>query len=229
MFAYFSILASLSSMKMEVLRDLTQRIQRFTKWTTLCFTAVILVPSYTLECHWKCDTYSRCQTHPKLQTYLWKWHLFSLSFPACHFGKLYGLMMSMSAVVSLLQYPCFALVKGALGGDPFFVSAQESLRRSFTEERAVDVKTSCTKLIFRGHRQEYILGSSLCHFSGQRIHFKMKCRSAYKIKQTRVVWYCNWHQVMNDVFMCSRWTLLWPSSLWWCLSIPSASSSTVGN
>lgn len=53
----------------------------------------------------------------------------SLSFPACHFGKLYGLMMSMSAVFSLLQYPCFALVKGALGGDPFFVSAQESLTK----------------------------------------------------------------------------------------------------
>ncbi|XP_035516480.1 solute carrier family 43 member 3-like [Morone saxatilis] len=45
----------------------------------------------------------------------------SIAFPACHFGKLYGLVMSMSAVVSLLQYPCFALVKGALDGDPFFV------------------------------------------------------------------------------------------------------------
>lgn len=48
--------------------------------------------------------------------------LLSFRFPACHFGKLYGLVMSMSAVISLLQYPCFALVKGALGGDPFFVS-----------------------------------------------------------------------------------------------------------
>ncbi|XP_068590757.1 solute carrier family 43 member 3a [Cebidichthys violaceus] len=45
----------------------------------------------------------------------------SIAFPACHFGKLYGLVMSMSALVSLLQYPCFTLVKGALGGDPFFV------------------------------------------------------------------------------------------------------------
>ncbi|XP_037619389.1 solute carrier family 43 member 3-like isoform X2 [Sebastes umbrosus] len=45
----------------------------------------------------------------------------SIAFPARHFGKLYGLVMSMSAFVSLLQYPCFALVKGALGGDPFFV------------------------------------------------------------------------------------------------------------
>ncbi|XP_067354353.1 equilibrative nucleobase transporter 1-like [Channa argus] len=45
----------------------------------------------------------------------------SIAFPARHFGKLYGLVMFVSAVISLLQYPCFALVKGPLGGDPFFV------------------------------------------------------------------------------------------------------------
>ncbi|XP_060903074.1 equilibrative nucleobase transporter 1-like [Labrus mixtus] len=45
----------------------------------------------------------------------------SIAFPAAHFGKLYGMVMSMSAIFSLLQYPCFALVKGALGGDPFYV------------------------------------------------------------------------------------------------------------
>ncbi|XP_059199526.1 equilibrative nucleobase transporter 1-like isoform X2 [Centropristis striata] len=45
----------------------------------------------------------------------------SIAFPACHFGKLYGLVMSLSAIISLLQYPCFALVKGPLGGDPFYV------------------------------------------------------------------------------------------------------------
>ncbi|KAM6971796.1 solute carrier family 43 member 3a [Aplochiton taeniatus] len=46
----------------------------------------------------------------------------SIAFPACHFGKLYGVVMSLSAVVSLLQYPCFALVRGTLGGDPFYVN-----------------------------------------------------------------------------------------------------------
>ncbi|GAA6230324.1 solute carrier family 43 member 3-like [Lates japonicus] len=51
----------------------------------------------------------------------------SIAFPACHFGKLYGLVMSISAVISLLQYPCFALVKGALGGDPFFVDVALTL------------------------------------------------------------------------------------------------------
>ena len=46
------------------------------------------------------------------------------SFPSCHFGKLYGLVMALSAVFSLLQYPCFALVKGPLDGDPLYVSKQ---------------------------------------------------------------------------------------------------------
>ncbi|KAK2815653.1 hypothetical protein Q5P01_026120 [Channa striata] len=45
----------------------------------------------------------------------------SIAFPARHFGKLYGLVIFMAAAFSVLQYPCFALVKGPLGGDPFFV------------------------------------------------------------------------------------------------------------
>ncbi|KAJ8367003.1 hypothetical protein AAFF_G00333960 [Aldrovandia affinis] len=46
----------------------------------------------------------------------------SIAFPARHFGKLYGLMMALSAIVSLLQYPCFSLVKGAFGGDPLYIN-----------------------------------------------------------------------------------------------------------
>ncbi|XP_072251765.1 solute carrier family 43 member 3b [Leuresthes tenuis] len=46
----------------------------------------------------------------------------SVAFPSCHFGKLYGLVMALSAVFSLLQYPCFALVKGSLDGDPLYVN-----------------------------------------------------------------------------------------------------------
>ncbi|KAM6939589.1 solute carrier family 43 member 3a [Xenentodon cancila] len=56
----------------------------------------------------------------------------SITFPACHFGKLYGLVMSLSAVISLLQYPCFALVKGALQGDPFYVKARLSVDVALT-------------------------------------------------------------------------------------------------
>ncbi|MBN3311696.1 S43A3 protein, partial [Atractosteus spatula] len=46
----------------------------------------------------------------------------AVAFPPGHFGKLYGLVMSLSAIVSLLQYPCFALVKGYLQGDPLYVN-----------------------------------------------------------------------------------------------------------
>ncbi|KAJ7344168.1 hypothetical protein JRQ81_000118 [Phrynocephalus forsythii] len=46
----------------------------------------------------------------------------AIAFPLEHFGKLYGLVMGLSAVVSLLQYPCFSLVKGPLHGDPFYVN-----------------------------------------------------------------------------------------------------------
>ncbi|XP_059818687.1 equilibrative nucleobase transporter 1-like [Hypanus sabinus] len=44
------------------------------------------------------------------------------AFPPCHFGKVYGLVMAISAVVSLLQYPCFALVKGPLNDDPLYMN-----------------------------------------------------------------------------------------------------------
>uniref|UniRef100_A0A6I8PC63 Solute carrier family 43 member 3 n=1 Tax=Ornithorhynchus anatinus TaxID=9258 RepID=A0A6I8PC63_ORNAN len=46
----------------------------------------------------------------------------TLAFPLEHFGKIYGLVMGLSALVSLLQYPCFALIKGPLQQNPFYVS-----------------------------------------------------------------------------------------------------------
>ncbi|XP_029297649.1 solute carrier family 43 member 3-like [Cottoperca gobio] len=46
----------------------------------------------------------------------------SMAFPPCHFGKLCGLVLALSAVFSLLQYPFFALVNGPLGGDPLYVN-----------------------------------------------------------------------------------------------------------
>ncbi|KAF7707090.1 solute carrier family 43 member 3b [Silurus meridionalis] len=46
----------------------------------------------------------------------------SIAFPPAHFGKLYGTIMALSAVVSLLQYPCFSLINGPLNGDPFAVN-----------------------------------------------------------------------------------------------------------
>ncbi|KAK9962851.1 hypothetical protein ABG768_006090 [Culter alburnus] len=46
----------------------------------------------------------------------------SVAFPSEHFGKLFGTVMALSAVISLLQYPCFALIKGPLAGDPLYVN-----------------------------------------------------------------------------------------------------------
>lgn len=76
---------------------------------------------------WKTKVYNKGRWLSAPHSYFPQLTSFSIlpsltSFPGVHFGKLYGLVMSLSAVVSLLQYPCFALVKGALGGDPFYVS-----------------------------------------------------------------------------------------------------------
>ncbi|XP_072554060.1 equilibrative nucleobase transporter 1 isoform X2 [Paramormyrops kingsleyae] len=46
----------------------------------------------------------------------------SIAFPSSHFGKLYGLILALSALVSLLQYPFFALVQGPLKGDPLYLN-----------------------------------------------------------------------------------------------------------
>ncbi|XP_066893349.1 equilibrative nucleobase transporter 1 isoform X3 [Kogia breviceps] len=46
----------------------------------------------------------------------------TLAFPSEHFGKLFGLVMALSAVVSLLQFPVFTLIKGPLQNDPFYVN-----------------------------------------------------------------------------------------------------------
>lgn len=44
------------------------------------------------------------------------------SFPAEHFGKLFGLLMTLSAIVSLFQFPIFTLIRGPLQNNPFYVS-----------------------------------------------------------------------------------------------------------
>uniref|UniRef100_A0A2K6AWZ3 Solute carrier family 43 member 3 n=1 Tax=Macaca nemestrina TaxID=9545 RepID=A0A2K6AWZ3_MACNE len=46
----------------------------------------------------------------------------TIAFPSEHFGKLFGLVMALSAVVSLLQFPIFTLIKGPLQNDPFYVN-----------------------------------------------------------------------------------------------------------
>ncbi|XP_077427914.1 solute carrier family 43 member 3a isoform X2 [Vanacampus margaritifer] len=78
----------------------------------------------------------------------------NIAFPACHFGKMYGLVMSTSAVISLLQYPCFALVKGPLDGDPFYVDVALTLITLLVFIHPVYVFIHCKKLArLRKNRQ----------------------------------------------------------------------------
>uniref|UniRef100_A0A3Q2EIW7 Solute carrier family 43 member 3b n=1 Tax=Cyprinodon variegatus TaxID=28743 RepID=A0A3Q2EIW7_CYPVA len=70
----------------------------------------------------------------------------SVAFPSRHFGKLYGLAMSLSASFSLLQYPCFALVNGALGGDPLYVNIGLTLLCLLAFIHPLSVYLHCRKL-----------------------------------------------------------------------------------
>ncbi|XP_055486816.1 equilibrative nucleobase transporter 1-like isoform X2 [Leucoraja erinacea] len=45
-----------------------------------------------------------------------------MAFPLCHFGKLFGTMQTLAAIVSVLQYPCFILVSGPLQGNPLYLN-----------------------------------------------------------------------------------------------------------
>ncbi|XP_034038069.1 solute carrier family 43 member 3-like isoform X2 [Thalassophryne amazonica] len=70
----------------------------------------------------------------------------SLAFPSCHFGKLYSLVMALSAVFSLLQYPCFALVNGPLQGDPLYVNIGLTLLSLLAFIHPVSVYLYCRRL-----------------------------------------------------------------------------------
>uniref|UniRef100_A0AAY4A0Q2 Solute carrier family 43 member 3 n=1 Tax=Denticeps clupeoides TaxID=299321 RepID=A0AAY4A0Q2_9TELE len=69
----------------------------------------------------------------------------SVAFPSQHFGKLFGVMMSLSAVVALLQYPCFALVK-AQGGDTTYVNIALTLLTLLAFIHPLDIYLSCRRM-----------------------------------------------------------------------------------
>ncbi|XP_056096467.1 solute carrier family 43 member 3a isoform X1 [Rhinichthys klamathensis goyatoka] len=84
----------------------------------------------------------------------------SIAFPARHFGKLYGLVMSLSAVVSLLQYPCFALNK-VLGGDPFYVNVILTVLTLLAFIHPVYVFLHCRELAKQRENSQSILEVSI--------------------------------------------------------------------
>ncbi|XP_047208760.1 equilibrative nucleobase transporter 1-like [Girardinichthys multiradiatus] len=84
----------------------------------------------------------------------------SVAFPSCHFGKLYGLAMSLSASFSLLQYPCFALVNGALGGDPLYVNIGLTLLSLLAFIHPLYVYLHCRKVASQRDKRKTIASSS---------------------------------------------------------------------
>uniref|UniRef100_A0A8C9PMM8 Solute carrier family 43 member 3 n=1 Tax=Spermophilus dauricus TaxID=99837 RepID=A0A8C9PMM8_SPEDA len=114
---------------------LKQRYQKEAKRTGSSAAAVALlsaVPSLTLT-SLLCLGFALCASIPVLPLqYSMSFHpqilrsldppVSLLSFPSEHFGKLFGLVMTLSAVVSLLQFPLFTLIKGPLQNNPLYVN-----------------------------------------------------------------------------------------------------------
>ncbi|XP_015424828.1 PREDICTED: solute carrier family 43 member 3 isoform X2 [Myotis davidii] len=67
----------------------------------------------------------------------------TIAFPSEHFGKLFGLVMALSAIVSLLQFPIFMLIKGPLQNDPFYVNVMLVLVTLLTFAHPVLVYLEC--------------------------------------------------------------------------------------
>ncbi|XP_037635277.1 solute carrier family 43 member 3-like [Sebastes umbrosus] len=70
----------------------------------------------------------------------------SVAFPSCHFGTLFGLVLALTAVISLLQYACFALVNGPLDGDPLYVNIGLTLLTLLAFIHPLSVFLHCRRL-----------------------------------------------------------------------------------
>ncbi|XP_048826564.1 solute carrier family 43 member 3b [Brienomyrus brachyistius] len=73
----------------------------------------------------------------------------SIAFPASHFGKLYGLIMALSALVSLLQYPFFTLVQGPLNRDPLYLNVALTVLTTLTFIHPLYVFIHCRRAAAR--------------------------------------------------------------------------------
>ncbi|XP_068596466.1 solute carrier family 43 member 3b [Brachionichthys hirsutus] len=69
----------------------------------------------------------------------------SVAFPSIHFGKLYGMILALSSVFSLLQYPCFILVTDFLDGDPLYVNIALVLLSLITFIHPISVYLHCRR------------------------------------------------------------------------------------
>ncbi|XP_067916315.1 equilibrative nucleobase transporter 1-like [Heterodontus francisci] len=67
----------------------------------------------------------------------------AIVFPPCHFGKIYGLGRAIAAVISLLQYACFALVQGPLQDNPLYLNIGFIVLVSLTYVHPINVYLHC--------------------------------------------------------------------------------------
>ncbi|XP_041029786.1 solute carrier family 43 member 3-like [Carcharodon carcharias] len=74
----------------------------------------------------------------------------TIGYPSCHFGKIYGMLMSLSAVVSLLQYACFALVRGPLQDDPMYMNIGFVVLVALTYVHPLNVYLQCRQEASQG-------------------------------------------------------------------------------
>nr|XP_033488841.1 solute carrier family 43 member 3-like [Epinephelus lanceolatus] len=109
-------------------------------------------------------------------------------FPLCHFGKVYGLIMALSAVFTLLQYGCFALVNGPLDGDPLYVNISLTLLCLLGFIHPLSVYLHCRSLA----SQQAINASSVCQM---RLTLKMSILSPVTLLPLQLV--C----LINGVFV----------------------------
>uniref|UniRef100_UPI00398E5387 equilibrative nucleobase transporter 1-like n=1 Tax=Pristiophorus japonicus TaxID=55135 RepID=UPI00398E5387 len=69
----------------------------------------------------------------------------AITFPPRHFGKVYGLLLALAAIVNLLQYPCFILVKGPLHGDPLYLNIGLIVLVTLTYVHPINVYLHCRR------------------------------------------------------------------------------------
>ncbi|XP_056136508.1 solute carrier family 43 member 3a [Lampris incognitus] len=82
----------------------------------------------------------------------------STVFPVCHFGKLTGLTMTMSAMTLLLQFPVLHVIQHQLQGDPLYVNVSVALLSLFTFIHPVHVHLWSRKLGNQRRAKEEVEG-----------------------------------------------------------------------
>ncbi|XP_077434803.1 equilibrative nucleobase transporter 1-like [Vanacampus margaritifer] len=70
----------------------------------------------------------------------------SVAFPPCHFGKVFGLMLTLGAAVTLLQFACFTVVEDVLDGDPLYVNIAMVLLMLFSFIHPLSLFLHCRRI-----------------------------------------------------------------------------------